>query len=160
MLGPRNRILVWIVEFRPKLNNPCFSSTQKLEETIQKEEEESDKKREFKAKFPMVLYQDAFVPEKNSQISDMAEFNLHSDKRGDKRRAFDEEVKATQEQREREQEAHEAALKVRLCPISVSHFPFLKPQNLCTGKPPLKCHPPLKRHSRLIGSHLLRKYLT
>lgn len=85
---------------------------QKMEETIRKEEEESEKKREFKAKFPMVLYQDAFIPEKNSQISEMAEFNLHSDKRGDKRRVFDEEVKATQQQRELEQEAHEAALKV------------------------------------------------
>jgi len=85
---------------------------QKLEETIQNEQEESDKKREFKAKFPMVLYQDAFVPEKSSIICEDAAFNLHSDKRGEKRRVFDEELKAGQEQREREQEAHDAALKV------------------------------------------------
>ena len=64
----------------------------KLDETMDKENEKLRKKREFKAKYPHVLYEEAFVPEKDSRYCPIDEFNLHSEKRGEERKKFDLEL--------------------------------------------------------------------
>ena len=61
----------------------------KIDETIDKENEDLQKKREFKAAYPYVLFEEPFVPEKDSRYCDVEEFNLHSKKRGEERKQFD-----------------------------------------------------------------------
>lgn len=64
----------------------------KLDQTIEKENIELQKKREFKAKYPYVIFEEPFVPEKDSRYCKIEEFNLHSEKRGEERKKFDTEL--------------------------------------------------------------------
>jgi len=79
----------------------------KLDQTIEKENMELQKKREFKAKYPHVIFEEPFIPEKDSRYCKIEEFNLHSDKRGEDRRKFDQELEEQRLMLEKEK-AHEA----------------------------------------------------
>ena len=61
-----------------KLSHPTAheDKLKKIDETINKENEELKKKREFQAKYPYVLYDPAFVPDKPSRI---CEVDLHQE---------------------------------------------------------------------------------
>ena len=64
----------------------------KLNETIEKENIDLQKKREFKARYPHVIFEEPFIPEKDSRYCKIEEFNLHSEKRGEERKRFDMEL--------------------------------------------------------------------
>jgi hypothetical protein len=75
----------------------------RLDETLEKENLELQKKREFKARYPHVIFEEPFIPQKDSRYCKIEEFNLHSEKRGEDRKRFDmdlEEQKLMQEKEE------------------------------------------------------------
>lgn len=72
--------------------NAYHDKLKKLDETIEKENLDLQKKREFKAQYPHVIFEEPFIPERPSRYCQVDEFNLHSEARGVERKKFDLEL--------------------------------------------------------------------